>query len=160
MRRRALLASTVPVVGGGCLSRVPTSRFASHPTPTELTASALNRIDEDESEEVPDTDEPPTTSFDEAESTAQLVGTVSYASTTCGDISLSSAQYDADEAMCTVRVVGTRNAPSTEQECTADIAVGSYRVTLEFDDGVPERIEAIESGPDGTQETEETYSRV
>ncbi|PAU85361.1 hypothetical protein CK500_01440 [Halorubrum salipaludis] len=96
-------------------------------------------------EGAPAADEPPRIAFDEAASRVTVEGTISYSSSSCGEVALDRATYDAAESAASVRVVGRRDAEAGE-ECTDDIAADSYRVELTFDGGVPETVEAVEDG--------------
>jgi len=83
--------------------------------------------------------------FDEEASVVTVEGTVSYSSSSCGEVALKRATYEPGGSAATVRVVGRRD-PEAGEECTDDIAADSYRVELTFDMGVPDTVEVTEDG--------------
>lgn len=94
---------------------------------------------------VPDVDEPPTIRVEPSDATAIVEGTISYSSSTCGEAFLDRAEYGPETGSANVRVAG-RTQQDAGEVCTDDIVSQPYRVTLTFDAGVPESIEAIEAG--------------
>lgn len=152
MNRRTLLAGTGIALStslGGCFDGSPVGGdgdgdgYGDGPgdpsTPTELVDTTFTTgIDG-----APAADEPPTIAFDEASSTVTVEGTVSYTSSSCGEVVLDRATYDEADGSASVRVVGGIDREEGE-ECTDDIASDSYRVELTFDEGVPATVEAVE----------------
>lgn len=108
--------------------------------PTELVASQLVTRGVGD---VPDADEPPVIRVDEPEVT--VAGTITYSSSTCGEVVLDRATYEPDSGAARVRVAGRTDREAGE-ECTDDVVTRSYRVELAFDRGVPETVEAVEAG--------------
>ncbi|WP_144924755.1 hypothetical protein [Halorubrum salsamenti] len=153
MNRRALLAGAGIACAslGGCLDRSPSggddtgnggdSGSGGSDRPTELRDATITLGIDD----APAADEPPRIAFDEAASTVTVEGTISYSSSSCGEVALDRATYDAAEGAAAVRVISRRD-PEAGEECTDDIAADSYRVGLTFDTGVPDTVEAVEDG--------------
>ena len=110
--------------------------------PTELVES---RLVTQGVGDVPDADEPPVIHVDESEATVIIEGTITYSSSTCGEVMLDRATYDPGSGAAHVRVAGRTDREEGEP-CTDDVVTRSYRVALAFDRGVPETVEAVEAG--------------
>ncbi|ELZ38025.1 hypothetical protein C471_11241 [Halorubrum saccharovorum DSM 1137] len=153
MNRRTLLAGAGIAVTsslGGCLDGSlgdGTRDGGDEPAsgdpdrPTELRDATITLGIDD----APAADEPPRVAFDEEASVVTVEGTVSYSSSSCGEVALKRATYEPGGSAATVRVVGRRD-PEAGEECTDDIAADSYRVELTFDMGVPDTVEVTEDG--------------
>ncbi|MFP9192077.1 hypothetical protein [Natronosalvus vescus] len=111
--------------------------------PTELQRSELTTVGD--LSDVPSVDESPTITLEESTSPVTIEGTISYSSSSCGEVVLNWARYDSEDESASVRIIG-RTDREAGQECTDDVVSQPYRVRLEFDEGVPASVEAIESG--------------
>ncbi|WP_254864535.1 hypothetical protein [Halovivax gelatinilyticus] len=154
MHRRSLLATVgLTVVGtlAGCLESTPLS--GDPEPPDDLVEETFESITPDES--VPASDEPPTIAFVEDDSRVVIEGSLTYSSSSCGGVDPGETSYDAVDGTVTTSVAAYYDHPSGT-DCTADEVTTGYRLTLAFDDGVPETVEMTEDGTMGTFDVTES----
>ncbi|MFP9060304.1 hypothetical protein ACLI4R_07195 [Natrialbaceae archaeon A-chndr2] len=151
MNRRGLLASGVAsvVALAGCLGSV--DRFGDDPVrPSEIIATAFETGVETEAS----VSDEPIIEVDQETSTVTVEGVGEYGSSACGYLADQSPSYDAEPATLSLEVRQGREEPDEGDLCGDDLAADSYRFVVEFDQGVPARIEA--SHPFGKETTKTT----
>ena len=113
------------------------------------------RLDID-AEEIADS---PQVEFDH--DTVSVTGRITYGSSTCKTVEATTVDYDADAARLDVvceDVETEDDSPDDEPRiCTDDIASTSYELTVDFDDGIPETVRAVEDTLDERREA--TFDR-
>lgn len=139
--------SVVPLAGctgdGGLLADSKT------PRPTEITDTEF-----DDDVDFDDRKLKPEISVNREDSTVTVEGLGQYGSSNCGYLDCE-IEYHQEDSLLEVTVVGKQKAPEEgEPPCEDDVSGSSYRATVEFDEGVPSRIEAEHPHDTATKEIE------
>lgn len=121
------------------------------PTPTTdpavvQTATTLNRWSFD-LEAVAATgtraEDSPEIAFDPASDSVTVAGTITVGSSSCNRADLASVRYWEPTLEVTVTSISTI-PPGDTPACTSDLSTDSYEVTVEFEDGLPDRVVVVE----------------
>ncbi|MCU4753172.1 hypothetical protein OB919_14500 [Halobacteria archaeon AArc-curdl1] len=151
MERRTVLVTACAFVSttvAGCLSD-RNEIGASDSPPMEITDwEATRDLDRDA---LPARDEPPRITVDD--DTVVVEGYFMYPSGNCEDLIISPdrTEYDPDEGSLSVWVGYVRDQ-SGEEDCTVPESTTAYQVRVSFDDGLPEKVSAVEYGSYGEKE--------
>lgn len=137
MNRRTILAGaafTLSTSFAGCVG--DTTQTAS--APTEIVKSDFETgVDTDVSwEDGPEIMVAP----DDSKVTVEGVG--QYSSSSCGYLDNHEPSYDPEDAELSVVVTAEQDRSDDEHDCEDDLAASSYRFVIQFDEGIPRKIEA------------------
>ncbi|MFP8889807.1 hypothetical protein ACLI4U_08540 [Natrialbaceae archaeon A-CW2] len=140
MKRRRLLASGLVGVAGiaGCLGSVDRLGGEDTVRPSEIVATDFETGVETEASVG---DDPKIETDDEA-AMVTVEGVGEYGSSSCGYLTDRPPSYDREHAELSLEVGTGREEPDEDDICGDDLAADSYRFVVEFDEGVPVRIEA------------------
>lgn len=81
----------------------------------------------------------PEITADQEAGSVTVEGVSEYGSSSCGYLQLQHTDYDTEQAVLQVRIGSGREKG---KYCGDDVAADSYRVVVQFDQGIPARVEA------------------
>lgn len=97
-------------------------------------------------------DEPPTVDFDPRNDRLYVRGVVLVGSSSCNEAGVYEMEYDQGDLHVSVTPDRKDSAgEGTPRECTADMSIDDYGIAVTFDEGLPERVVAVEYDAEAEQ---------